>query len=150
MAMRTFLALAGRRSPLAWPHGCGWAALALFASLAAITMAEGCQLATERKPQDELAMAEKAKAALVAFVHANPTVFGDMDADRLAGTPVVKEEESGPHVYRLGAFWINVEKRSYSIVFHGGHWIQFHDGTFSEHADGRWTAQMPRVTFGDR
>jgi hypothetical protein len=114
-----------------------------------LMLAVGCgSQVTHPTGGDELVMAEKAKAALVALARANPKMFEGMDPDRLQAVPIKSGEET--HTYRLGAFEINVEKRWYNADIGNDVWHQWYDGTFTVDAAGRWHASRPNVTYADK
>ena len=128
----------GSRLPPGWIQFPGWAALALLVAVAAIPTAGGCQ-----STDNELARAEKAKAALVALARAKPSVLEGLDAYRLESMPVRKTRT--PHAYFLGWITINVEERWYSFGIEYGLSAVTYRGTFTVDADSRWTAQEPEV-----
>ena len=99
-------------------------------------LAVGCgsQVTAPTRGDDERAMAEKAKAAIVALAHANPKMFQGLDPDSLQAVPLKSGEE--PHTYRLGAFKINVAERWYNADIGNDVWHQWYNGTFTVDAAG--------------
>jgi len=103
----------------------------------------GCNAAstTPGRGADELALAEKAKAAIIALARSDRNIFFRLEPDRFQSVRVKKGDE--PHEYFIGAFTVNVEKRLYwaDVGDMKHHW--FYHGTFAVDQDGRWTANRP-------
>jgi hypothetical protein len=110
----------------------------------------GCAVGTATAPRgdDELALAEKAKAAILELARSDPEIFEGLQADRLAHVPLKKGDE--PHQYWFGAFTIYVGKRLYAADIGNDWWQHWYNGTFAVDESGRWTANRPHVTYADR
>jgi hypothetical protein len=96
---------------------------------------------------DELAMAEKAKAAILVLARSDRELFERLDADKLQQVPIKKGDE--PHRYYWGAFEIDVQKRWYAADIGNMQWHQFYSGTFVVDASGSWRAEGPQVMYAD-
>jgi len=96
---------------------------------------------------DELAMAEKAKAAILALARSDRKLFDRLDADKLQQVPIKKGDE--PHRYYWGSFEIDVQKRWYAADIGNMQWHQWYSGVFTVDAAGQWQAARPDVTYAD-
>ena len=110
----------------------------------------GCSAASKTGPacgDDEPAMAEKAKAAILALARSDRKPFEGLDPDRLEKVPIKKGDE--PHRYYWGSFEIDVQKRWYAADIGNMQWHQFYSGTFVVNASGSWRAEAPQVMYAD-
>lgn len=96
---------------------------------------------------DGAAMAEKAKAAILALARSDRNPFEGLDPDRLEKVPIKKGDE--PHRYYWGAFEIDVQKRWYAADIGNMQWHQWYRGAFTEDGAGLWQAARPDVTYAD-
>jgi hypothetical protein len=96
---------------------------------------------------DGAAMAEKAKAAILALARSDRKPFEGLDPDRLEKVPIKKGDE--PHRYYWGAFEIDVQKRWYAADIGNLQWHQWYSGVFTVDAAGQWQAARPDVTYAD-
>jgi hypothetical protein len=123
----------------------------LWLAAAILPLAAGCAASatTSGRGEDELAMAEKGKAALLELIRSDRHLFiGDPDPDILARLKLKKYDE---HQYSLGAFVIDVDRKLYHAgTGNSGPEQYFYSGRFEVDPAGRWRATKPEVQRGWR
>jgi hypothetical protein len=112
-------------------------ALLISISLAALAAA-GCPSA--RKPDADLPLAERAKAALIQLMEDGENPFKGVDPDRMRNVPVVVR---APGRYAWGAFDLDLVRAVYRAEFGTEQLQRRYSGRFKIDMEGGWHAQWP-------
>ena len=89
--------------------------------------------------------AEKAKAALLDYIRANPEAFiGKPDPDKLTTCPLIAR---GDGCFSFGAFEVYVGKKAWSAwADRDGPEPYLYEGKFTVDQSGRWRAEPPKLS----
>jgi hypothetical protein len=124
------------------PHG--WGTITATFTLPGDLFSKPAKAGDAQKPD-----AEKAKAALLEYIRANPKTFdpafvGRLDSDKLTAVPLTARDNGR---FSFGAFEIDVDKKSWSAwPGQDAPHSTLYEGKFTVNEAGCWRAEPPNVS----